>query len=119
MGNHVTTTYDADGETLTVTDALNRTTTYTYSVRGWVATDTDPMGYLATYTYTRDRQKLGDLSKSRPSWSRRRHMTYDADDRLIASGQRARSRSPRTTYDGVGNVTSVEGPEHKRRYVCL
>ena len=42
MGNSVTTTYDADGEVLTVTDALNRTTTYTYSLRGWVATVTNP-----------------------------------------------------------------------------
>ena len=61
MGNAVTTTYDADGEKLTVTDALNRTTTYTYSVRGWVATVTDPMGYVVTYTYTADRQELRHL----------------------------------------------------------
>ena len=40
------------GKQLTVTDALNRTTSYTYSVRGWLATVTDPMGYATTYIYT-------------------------------------------------------------------
>ena len=88
MGNRVTTTYDADGETLTVTDALNRTTTYTYSVRGWVATVTDPMGYVATYTYTATGKNSAtyQIGAFMVEVSR---LTYDADDRLIASGERA------------------------------
>ena len=57
-----TTTYDADGETLTVTDALNRTTTYTYSVRGWVATVTDPMGYVVDlHVHGRPGKQLGHV----------------------------------------------------------
>ena len=118
MGNHVTATYDADGETLTVTDALNRTTTYAYSVRGWVATVTDPMGFVATYTYTPTGKNSADLPDQSFTRFESSALTYDADDRLIAQAN-GLAEITTTTYDGVGNVTSVEGPEWEYNDICV
>jgi YD repeat-containing protein len=108
IGNHVTTTYDADGEVLTVTDALNRTTTYTYSVRGWVSTETDPMGFIITYTYSPTGQSL-DSYQGTTSEFLLNGNTYNADDELIAQINGV-GQTTSYTYDGMGNVTSVEDP---------
>ena len=108
MNNHVTTTYDADGEKLTVTDAMNRTTSYAYSVRGWVAQVTDPMGYIATYTYSPTGKNLGAYQTNLTQFEADAN-TYNADDELIAQ-QNGVGETTSYSYDGVGNVTTVEDP---------
>jgi RHS repeat-associated protein len=108
MSNAVTATYDADGEKLTLADALNRTTSYSYSVRGWLAQVTDPMGYLITYTYSATGKNLdayqGNLTQFLVDGN-----TYNADDELIAQ-ENGVSETTSYSYDGVGNLTTVEDP---------
>ena len=77
MGNHTTTTYDADGEVIQVTDPLGRITTTTYANRGWVATVTDPLGNVATYiayTATGKKRPRPDI-KAGSEWRSLTHTT--------------------------------------------
>ena len=48
------TTYDADGDALTVTDALDRTTTNTYNDLDQLVSTKDPDGYTTAYTCDAD-----------------------------------------------------------------
>ena len=115
----MTTTFDADGETLTVTDALNRTTTYTYSVRGWVRRR--PIPWATSRPMSTRRPASGGCPGAIGSGGGQIQVsgyTYDAD------GRRDRSKdglSEFTTYayDGVGNQIERGGGEWDHNDVCL
>ena len=96
MGNRVTTTYDADGEKLTVTDALEPD----HDVRllgARLGGDGDrPDGLRRHLHLHADRQEPGDVPDPAGAVSRRSALHYDADDRLIATAQR-RWAIPRPT----------------------
>jgi RHS repeat-associated protein len=62
-GNSTTSTFDAEGNTLSTTDALGRTTTNTYDSFNDLLTTADPMGVTTTMTYD---AHGNPLSRSRP-----------------------------------------------------
>lgn len=62
-GNSTTSTFDAEGNTLSTTDALGRTTTNTYDSFNDLLTTADPMGVTTTMTYD---ARGNPLSRSRP-----------------------------------------------------
>jgi RHS repeat-associated protein len=98
--------YDAEGQVLTVTDPLNRVTTYSYSVRGWVATVTDPMGFSATYVYSPTGKLTGDYGYLDGQWVDTAGYSYDSDDRAVSYTD-GLGHWTTYSYDGVGNRKSV------------
>lgn len=56
-GHTTTSSYDADGNLLSSTDALGNTTSYVYNALDEVTSETDPDGMLVTYSY----DAAGDL----------------------------------------------------------
>ena len=66
------------------------------------------MGFVATYTYTPTGKNLAAYQTNFTQFEADSNF-YDADDRLIASDN-GLGQVTSYTYDGVGNVTSVEDP---------
>jgi RHS repeat-associated protein len=102
LGSETVTTYDAVGNTMSVRDALNRTTAYTYDSLDRLTTVTAPDLGVTTYTY----DPAGNVLTRKDARDRVTSHEYDADDRLT------RVTSPTaqvwtTAYDVAGNVSST------------
>jgi len=107
-----TTTYDAVGDALTVTDPVSQTTTTTYSIRGWVATVADPAGGSAvnttTYTYSADGENQTIYTNITQSFGEFvATYSYDNDGRQTSFSD-SEGHATTTVYDAVGNKTAVK-----------
>jgi RHS repeat-associated protein len=100
--NHATTyTYDSSGNRLTETNALG-TTTYTYNSLGQVLTTTDPMGGVWTNTYDSN----GNLLTSKDALNHTTTLTYGSYGQLLTTTD-PRNNTSTLTYDTNGNITQV------------
>ncbi|WP_386065396.1 RHS repeat-associated core domain-containing protein [Tahibacter sp. UC22_41] len=98
------TTYDGNGNAITTTDALNRTTSRVFDDRDRLVQETAPLGKVTTTTYDgRDAVRTQTRSNAGGSGAQVRERRYDDDGRLVteidANGV-ARTRA----YDAVGNL---------------
>jgi RHS repeat-associated protein len=95
-------TYDGVGNLLTLTDELNRTTTYGYDALNRQISVTDPLNHATTFTY----DAVGNRVAVTDALNRITTYTYDALDRQITdTNQLGLSRT--YTYNAVGNETSM------------
>ncbi len=137
-GHTTTSTYDAEGNTLTTTDALGRTTTNTYDGLNDLLTTTDPLGVTTTMTYdahgnllTRarpltgtsqvqrtvytygDPSHPGDVTAMTDPGGNVWRYAYDTDGDLVSTtdplGHRATS-----TYNVIGWLLSTTSPRGNR-----
>ena len=125
-GNLLTTTY-ADGSSVSethepstgavtsTTDALGKTTKYAYNGEGDETSMTSPLGEVTTYGYDaagrrtsmvspRGNEKGAEPAKFTTTY------TYDADNRPLTATD-PDGHVTKTTYDKVGNRTSVTNPD--------
>jgi RHS repeat-associated protein len=97
---HTTTyTYDAQGNQLSVTDALGRETTYTYDSLNDLLTTTDPLGVTTTDRF--------DANGNRTSQSRPLTGTPDVQSTTYIYGDNAHPGDITSTTDPAGNVTTM------------
>jgi len=105
VGNTITYTYDAAGNTIAVTDALNHTTTTTYDADNRVQTTKDALGDVTTYSYDAAGNQitvtdpLGHVTTS----------AYDAQNRLISVTD-PRGAVTTYAYDLDSRQTSITDP---------
>jgi RHS repeat-associated protein len=102
-------TYDARGNVLTETNALNETWTYTYDARDRMLTSVSPLGELTSFTYDRNGNLLSKVEPHEPSESAAHFTTsytYGALERrtsmTLASGGVLTWE-----YDGRGNEVAM------------
>jgi len=126
-------TYDAQGNLLTRTDALDRTTTYTYDSTNDVLTVTDPKGVTTTNTYDSngnltsttaplgsgkvirtsyayDPANPGDLVKMMDPDANAWRYAYDADGNRVTAFDPAADETS-FAYDAIGRMTSLSTPD--------
>jgi RHS repeat-associated protein len=101
-GRRTVRTYDNARNVLTVEDAEHRTTTYTYDDAGRLKSVTRPD--LSTVSYEYD--EVGNLTVQRDGATRTTSYTYDPLDRPVSMTDPL-SRTTEFGYDGVGNRTSI------------
>jgi RHS repeat-associated protein len=98
--NHtVSYTYDADGNTLTVTNTLG-TTTFTYNSLGQILTGTDSIGRIATYAY----DVKGNLVSAKDALNNETTFAYGQHG-LLQTVTDARQKVTSFSYDSHGNLT--------------
>ncbi|HAM50579.1 MAG TPA: hypothetical protein DCP92_07725 [Nitrospiraceae bacterium] len=104
-GNTTTYTYDSNGNMLTMTDALNNTTTYTYNQYGQMTSATDPQGNLTVYNF----DSSGNLlSVTDPSGAK---TIYQYDQRgNVVSTTSASGQTTTISYDSYGNRSAITDP---------
>ena len=110
------TSYDANGNVVSTTDARNNTTRTTYDQLNRVVSvdapaSTDSERAVTSYTYTRTGQPLSETGPT----GARAESTYDDMDRQVTSTVIERQPAAQTltttaTYDDAGNVTKVVSP---------
>ncbi|MFG1995645.1 putative Ig domain-containing protein [Actinoplanes sp. NPDC048988] len=101
-------TYDADGNTLTHTDPLHRTTTWTYNTDGDQLSERAPDGNTTRSTYDAG----GNLLTTTTATGKVTRLTYNADNTL-ASRTTAQGRSTAYGYDTNGDLLTVTDPMHR------
>ncbi len=107
--NQVTTfTYNPQGLLLTTKDALNQTTTFTYDALGRLLTTTDPLNRTTTLTY----DAAGNVATSTDALNRTTTFTYDAKNRLVEIRDTNDGRTT-YTYDGNGNLLTRITPKNE------
>ncbi|MDQ2829081.1 MAG: type IV secretion protein Rhs, partial [Chloroflexota bacterium] len=105
-------TYDAQGNTLSAIDALNRTSTYTYDALNDLTSATDPNGVTTQYSY----DAVGDLlSAARPltqmGQTATTTLTYDpAHPGDAVAITDPNGHTWRYVYDTYGNVVRASDP---------
>jgi YD repeat-containing protein len=101
-------TYDADGNTLSHTDALNRTTGYTYNAAGDQLSVTPPGQNTIAATYDTAGNKLTSVTPSGKTIT----STYNTDGTLASL---ALPGHPATTYsyETNGDLKSIADPEDR------
>ena len=104
---HVTqATFDEQGHILTLTDPLNRTTSYTYDpVFGYVTSITDPENNVTTFTYD-DRGNMEEMLL--PSGGLYEY-TYDPNG-LLASETDPNGATVEYDYDSFGHLSNMLDP---------
>ncbi|MFL6230732.1 MAG: DUF6765 family protein [Pyrinomonadaceae bacterium] len=111
LGQRTDYAYDADGNLLSVADALGRTS-YTYNSRGQVLTATDATGALTTNTYDAG----GKLIARRDALGHTTSFAYDARS-LLLSFTDARAHTLGLSYDNSGNLTrATDAAGHTTTY---
>ena len=118
-----TTTWDANNNKTSVTNALGKTWTYTYDSRGNVLTATDPLSKVWTYTYNSNNDVLtvtdplsrvteyeydasGNLVKVIDTLDNETNFTVNASG-LVTAVEDPLSNTATFAYDGYGNRTGV------------
>ena len=101
--------YDTMGRVKTVTDPLERQTTYTYDAQGRVISVTDALGHCVSCTY----DQAGNVLTRTDEDGNVTAYSYDEENRLITETTAA--GTTRYTYDGAGQVISVETRMSLRR----
>lgn len=115
-GNITSSTYDADGELLGVsqpaytapgsTTSVTPTTTYGYTPLGQVATVTDPLGHATTNTYDQNgdlvRQAQPSVNGASPTTS----SVYDNDGEVLSTTDPTGAQT-QVTYDDIGQVLTT------------
>ena len=97
-----TSTYDAYGRVLTVTDGGGNTTTYTYDDVHRTVTMTAADGQVQVTTHDRE----GDIVSVADAAGQTTLTTYDDDGRVLSTTD-ALGNVTVNTYDAAGNLTSV------------
>jgi RHS repeat-associated protein len=100
-----TTSYNADGEITSVTDADGHATSYTYDGDGNQATVTDAAGNVTDYSYNGD----NELTKVTQPDGTTQSRTYDADGNLIGKTDAA-GNATHYAYDALNRVVSMTDP---------
>ncbi len=104
-GNNTSFSYDANGNLLSLNDALNHTTSYTYDNMDRVQTRTDPLLRQESYSY--------DLNGNQVSATDRKGQvttfTYDALNRLKFVGFKTVVSGGTTTYESTISYTYDAG----------
>nr|WP_306673808.1 RHS repeat-associated core domain-containing protein [Tahibacter caeni] len=111
------TQYDGNGNAITSTDALNRTTARVFDERDRPQQETAPLGKVTTYTYDgRDAVRTETRSNAGGSGAQVRERRYDDDGRLVAEID-ANGTTRTRAYDAVGNlIEHSDGLGHRTRY---
>jgi YD repeat-containing protein len=117
--------YDLDNRLLiqSATDANGNVTSYTYDDRGNVLTKTEAAGSpeerTTTYTYHPDYNLITSITRdstSNPGETTVTSFTYDASGNLLEktetgySGGDPVTRTTTNTYNGLGQITMIDGP---------
>ena len=105
----VTRAFNSDSDVLSVTDAVNRTTSYAYDLLGRVSTQTDAASKITRYFY----DGADRLTTVRDALLRDVKIEYDDLDRRTAVVELGVTPNPRTeySYDAADNVVSVKDAE--------
>jgi RHS repeat-associated protein len=106
----VTTTYDALGNVLSVTDALGKVTNYSYDAASRLTTVTDPDGHATTYDY----DAVGNLVARTDASGHITSYEYDLAKHLVSSSDPL-GNDWVLTHDGNGNVVTYEDPRGQTR----
>lgn len=94
------TTYEYDGTLLTsVTDALNKETTYTYTPEGYLESVTDSLGNTTSYTYNSQGQQTSMTDPAGNQWT----YSYDPLGRLVDTTDPL-LRVSHNEYDAAGRL---------------
>lgn len=101
LNQPTTYTYDAQGNQLTMTDALG-TTAYTYNQFGEPLTVTDVMNGVTTNTY----DALGNLLTTKDALNNTTSFAHDARGQLTSVTD-ARSKTTTLTWDTSGRLTQI------------
>ncbi len=102
-GNSTNSTYDANGNVLSVKNALNETYTYTYDDKNNLRSATDPRGNTTTYNYD---STLTDLTGVVKQASGTTAYTYYSNG-LVETSTDPDDHTISYTYDQNGNLASI------------
>jgi RHS repeat-associated protein len=107
LGN-ITLTYNSTHDVTSITDQLNKTTSFTYNSYGQIATQTDPLNILTEYIYDTNHnlvqvQRDGNVIAS---------FTYDAIGR-VQTATDATGLTLTYTYNNLNHVTAISYPDGK------
>ena len=121
-GHTASSTYDANGNVLTVTDALNRTTTYTYDGQNDVTLITDPLGSKTTLTYDSGGNLLS-VSTPLAGTSQTQSTTFSYGDSShpgdVTSLTDPTGKGWTFAYDGNGDLASASDPVGNRSTITF
>ncbi len=107
LGYETVSTYDANGNRLTMTDVLG-TENYTYNALGEMLTRTDRMGGVWTNTF----DTKGNLLTAKDALNNTTTATYTALGQL-ATVKDALNQTTTLTYDAFGRLTQVKDANNK------
>ena len=109
MGRSTSSTFDADGNSVSTTDPLGRTTTSTFNALHEPLTVKDPLNRVTTFTYT----PTGDLlSTTTPSGATVSH-TF-APDGALTSSVDALNKTTTFSYDSRGLPLCTTDPSSRK-----
>jgi RHS repeat-associated protein len=105
--------YDANGDLISKTDALGRTTSYTYNSLGQKVTMIEPIpsgsnAAAATTTYTYD--PFGNLTQTQAPLGRVASSTYDGNNNKTSDTD-ARSNTTNYQYDNLNRLIETDYPD--------
>ena len=106
LGHTTRTSYDADGNKVSSTDADGHVTRYAYDPAGQLTTTTQPGGTTLTTSYTPD----GGVAVTTDGAGHRTSYAYDAQGRQVSVTD-PDGRVTRYAYDLAGNRVSVTDPD--------
>ena len=96
-----TTVKNSQGQTVTITDAANKTISYTYDPFGNLVKTTDALGNVTTLIYDARGRKTGMVDPDMGTWS----YAYNALGELIRQVD-AKAQTVTMQYDKLGRMTS-------------
>jgi RHS repeat-associated protein len=102
---------DSEGQRLSITDALSRTTTFGYDLSGRLTSTKDALNKTTSFGY----DAAGNRTSVTDALNRLVNYEYDDLNRQTAMVEAGVSPSPRTeySYDAAGNLTSVKDGENR------
>ncbi len=101
-----TVTKDSQGQTVSVTDAASKTTSYAYDPFGKLIKTTDAVGNVVTATYDVRGRKIASNDPDLGAWT----YVYDTADELVSQTD-AKSQTSTLTYDILGRLTQRVEPD--------
>ena len=97
---------DADGNVLSTTDALGNTTQSTWTAQKQIATQTDALGRVTSYSY----DATGRATKTTYPDGTSESTSYDADGNTSTQIDRA-GRTTKTAYDALNRPSTLTNPD--------